>query len=796
MRANLNGRLGLGLAAAAFLLMLFPSLSGQSLLAGRDMLHNHLPMKAASWSGPGGLLSTWNPDVFEGMSYLGDVIQQPFYPPNLLFRLLQAPAPTGIAWYQALHGLLALVGTFLLARRLTENAAAALAGAAFLLSGFMVSVLSTDVHFFCAYAWAPWVLWAYLRLADEGSWRSWALAALLTPMPLYAGDPQAFLQLAAVGGVCFLLRARPSVRRAVWVAGSLLTVVILLCAAQVWATLEILPDLAREQELAQRGRLMWSFHPARFFEWYVPRLYGPFTGEGFWGGFAVDSARGANYIHSAYAGALFPALLLAALRHRPRAALLLTSGFMLFTWFASGHYSFGYDLLLRLVPSWELYRYPQRMLMLPALAAALIMGIGADALSARTVRQRTALLAGSLALALVTLAACVLLAPENPWGEEASRRAVITSLVHLAAVGVGALLWGSLPPSRIAPLLLLVILLADLTLAHREITTQPSRWPFLSPPRVCDTILAEARRQAPPGPPDTRDRWRVFVDSRAMEAGGGVVPYDVKERLPSWGRSRWLQYQWGAGNLLNLCGFQYSVGLTSLHPVSFRLIWERVGPYRTLCASSTRFMLTDPRSRLAAKHGARIVLTGEEFGPAVAVLTDALPRLYRPSEVIRRSRREFLGELQSNPRFLTREIAAIEPSEAAREHQSARESAILAFQDERDTLSFEIRHDRDGYWVLTDTFDAHWRAWIDGAPAPLERADLRHRALWIPAGSHRVRMAYQPRLTLALAAGAALVVLALAGLALHPASASGAGRMAGRQRPAPRQTGKARGASP
>ena len=80
MRGHSGGRLGLGLTAVVFLLILLPSLTGRALLAYRDMLQNHWPMKAAYWTRPGDLLPKWNPDLFGGMSYLADLIQQPFYP--------------------------------------------------------------------------------------------------------------------------------------------------------------------------------------------------------------------------------------------------------------------------------------------------------------------------------------------------------------------------------------------------------------------------------------------------------------------------------------------------------------------------------------------------------------------------------------------------------------------------------------------------------------------------------------------------------------------------------------------
>jgi hypothetical protein len=61
--------------------------------------------------------------------------------------------------------------------------------------------------------------------------------------------------------------------------------------------------------------------------------------------------------------------------------------------------------------------------------------------------------------------------------------------------------------------------------------------------------------------------------------------------------------------------------------------------------------------------------------------------------------------------------------------------------------------------VLTDTWYPGWRAEVDGAPAPIWRADHAFRAVALPAGRHEVVMRFRPR---SVAAGAAISGVALA----------------------------------
>ena len=51
----------------------------------------------------------------------------------------------------------------------------------------------------------------------------------------------------------------------------------------------------------------------------------------------------------------------------------------------------------------------------------------------------------------------------------------------------------------------------------------------------------------------------------------------------------------------------------------------------------------------------------------------------------------------------------------------------------------------DGGWVvLNDVWHPWWRAAVDGAAAPIERANVLFRAVAVPPGRHVVRMTFQP----------------------------------------------------
>ncbi len=65
---------------------------------------------------------------------------------------------------------------------------------------------------------------------------------------------------------------------------------------------------------------------------------------------------------------------------------------------------------------------------------------------------------------------------------------------------------------------------------------------------------------------------------------------------------------------------------------------------------------------------------------------------------------------------------------------------ITAYSPERVRLSAR----GPGWLVLTDAYYPGWQATVDGQPAPLYRADIMFRAVWLPEGTHSVEFRYAP----------------------------------------------------
>ncbi|MGA9349137.1 MAG: YfhO family protein, partial [Anaerolineae bacterium] len=84
---------------------------------------------------------------------------------------------------------------------------------------------------------------------------------------------------------------------------------------------------------------------------------------------------------------------------------------------------------------------------------------------------------------------------------------------------------------------------------------------------------------------------------------------------------------------------------------------------------------------------------------------------------------------------------------------------LLSYEPERIVISANLAE--EGYLVLTDAYYPGWRALIDGLETPIYRADLLFRAVYLPAGQHRVEFIYDP---LSFKLGAAISLTVLLGL--------------------------------
>jgi uncharacterized membrane protein YfhO len=72
-----------------------------------------------------------------------------------------------------------------------------------------------------------------------------------------------------------------------------------------------------------------------------------------------------------------------------------------------------------------------------------------------------------------------------------------------------------------------------------------------------------------------------------------------------------------------------------------------------------------------------------------------------------------------------------------------------------------------GYVVLSNTWYPGWKAWLDGQPVTIWKANYLFQAVEVPAGNHHLELAYRPGLFYLGFAISCLALLGMSGLMLY-----------------------------
>ncbi len=464
-------------AAALALFLLGPAIYHRALTPGwtigdGDYLFYFLPYRsylAEAWH-QGRWLPLWNPHIYLGAPFMANIQASVLYPPNLL---LLAMSPTlAIGWLVALHAGFGGAGMYLFACRALRlgRAGGLVAGLVYMLSTLMFSQVG-HVNQENTLGLTPWLMLAADRAAVAPKPQRLALLAASLALVVLAGHTQqAYLSLLLAGGVAVARLWGMAIRRRLWKRAARTALLLAgatvlgvgLTAVQVVATVELIGQSARSGglSLTEAGSFSLPFH-------------------GFLGSFLPDYTADHPAEFSASVGAAALPLICLAIWtrwRRPRVwmfALLGVSALVV----AFGPKARIYDLFYALLPGFDLFRVPARLLLFTTIAAAVLAGEGVRAsvqlgLAWRVRRWRPRVRSavwGALGLAALPVAAAsvALLAGGRtrgpllilPLGQRENVALTLGFETAVLALIMFGLFW-----RRLAPALLPLVTLVDLVL--------------------------------------------------------------------------------------------------------------------------------------------------------------------------------------------------------------------------------------------------------------------------------------------------------------------------------------------
>jgi hypothetical protein len=698
-------------------------------LFGYPLAHYH---KECFWRGE---IPLWNPYNNFGLPYLAQWGTLVLYPPSLIYILL--PLPWSLGLFTLLHQLFGGVGMFVLVRKWTGSSlAAGVAGIAFAFHGFVLNCLMWP-NYSASMGWMPWVMLSVTRAWKEGG-RSIFVAALAGGMQMLSGTPEVILFTWLLVGGLWLVERYGSWRERC--AGGLrfgivVLLVTLLAAAQLLPFLELLQYSQRSSSYDTRT---WPLPATAWANLFVPlyRMHG--TGAG------VFFQTQQNLTSSYYAGVvMLVAGLIALIQTRDRRVWLLFAATVIAFVFAMGDNTLFYGWLRSAFPVIGFMRYASKAVIpiaftLPLLAAFGIAAFMAPAGDEAQRKRHNYVAMGLVAATMLVIAGISLHAYLVPYRDIAAGPVLVNAVCRVAFLG--AIAAGCWWLTRSATL-------KRRTLIQAFVLTM-----------IYFDLLTHVPQQNP-----SVDREALMVE----------IPWlKHMQPRPTLGESRALlsitaQQQYLFGSTSNLTethiaqrnGLFANINLVNAMPKADGFYALYIKEERDI---HFRLFQTDnePRPELG-----RFLGFCQATAPTNVVVwharTNYLPLVTAGQLPIFADRKETLEGLMST-NFAPEQVVYLPISVSNDVTVTSAGTARLKSQEVTShKVSVDVSASAPSLVVIAQAHYPRWKAFVDGQPAELLRANHAFQAVQVPAGEHRVVVIYQDK---PFQIGALLSLVSLAGV--------------------------------
>jgi hypothetical protein len=712
-----------------------------------------------------GSFPLWDPYPANGQPAVNDALYQLFHLPSLPIRLLLPELVAYNVWI-ALPIPLCALGMYLFLRRHVAPPAAAFGAIAFAVSGPIVSTTNFP-NLSWSVAAVPYVFWGLERVFQHRSAPAMALLGAIVACQALAGEPVTLVTtLAIASAYAVTVDGRWRDRRGV------LLVALGIAAGLLLAAIQYVPMVG-----AGRGSMrstmeasdFWAFHPLALFEVLVPHFFGNYfqshLREMVWM-VALNSGRDPFY-YTMYVGV--PILLLGAvamLSGAPRTRFW-TITIVVCTVAAVGPHTPLYPALQELVPPLRTFRFPVKYLSLASFGLATLAAMALQRLLDGDVPRRAVRVVLIVAVAGAVVAyvaiAWVLIAPHLPI--HAFYRLAMWANVPAPIQGAEFLIFRARPllSALLLKLIAMTFLLAIAASVRRErrlalavlaiaatvdlLASNSSVNPTLDAAAIGDPQWLRSV------PRDMHER--VHVGGRIE---GYVNVYDEDApKYASWDHARYTQQEQRHLVVAELVFYPSGARMRESLSYDLPLLWpldyaRAVGRFK--------FAPREDRLRYLARVGTRFVILPAPPSPGAVPLArlngvnqmqlyDFNPgarRTYIVPDALMGPDVKWQLEGLFQPRFdPSRGVLVSErPPPAAGVAGPAVPASASFVEDGLNRVVIRAGLPADGYLVLLDTYNEDWAVDVDGAPAPLMRANALFRAVHLTPGTHMVTFTYRP----------------------------------------------------
>lgn len=657
-----------------------------------------------------GEIPLWNPLSYCGSPFLAQWNTQVLYPPVLFYVVF--PLAWALPVFCILHLYLGGLGMFVLARRWTNHPlASAVAALAFAFSGLAVNSLMWPGTV-PGLGWMPWVVLLVERAWREGR-RAVVLAVLAGAMQMLSGAVEPILVTWLVLGALWLLdfaAGRCGRDRMFTRAAAVGLLIAGLCAAQLLPFFELLQHSNRQENFESA---LWPMPATGWANFLVPLFH---CAPSFHGVYAQPNQ---SWTYSYYVGVFTVALAgWAVWRARDARVAVLAALTLLMLVLALGRATPLYDWGARHIPVVRLMRFPVKFVILPVFTLPLLAAIGlakkTDAFQRRNDWRIVWFAVVVLMLVIFWFAVRLPSEYATDW------RATLEN-GGVRGLFFTALMWLWLRAERTAefrPRCLLQVLL--LVLMWMDVAYHAPQ------PKTVNPMVYDVELKRPPLP--------RLGESRAMISHKGLA--DISHSYISKIEDDYISRRY---TLFSNCHLLEDIPkMDGFFPQQIReqrmihlLFYDEHAPDPS------------PEPLLDFLGASQITSATNIFDWTLR--TNFMPMISAGQKPLFAADNKIFWAIANsnfNPRAEVYLPTSAKPTLLATNTAAIK---ISAAQFAAHRITAHVDATAPGLVVIAQSFYAPWRAYLDGRPAELLRANYAFQAVPVPAGPHELKLAYEDK---------------------------------------------------
>lgn len=704
-----------------------------------------------------GIIPLWNPYLFAGIPNLAALQPAVFYPLSILTYLF--PFFFGIKLFIISHFTLAAIFTYLLMRSFNVSKTGALISTiTYSFGGFLLSVVDMLTTLSAA-TWTPLILLCYTKTLTDKSNIYLILTGLFLGIQFLAGEPTqlygSLIILMLYWG--YSLPRWRGVGR--WLFRGLTPWLICfgLILFQILPFLEMVFLSTRTSGLKFTHATSLSLGPHELLNLVLPYFTGDFIEKShFW--------FGQSWLESIYSGILPLLFVFIAIIYGRRNRIVLFFGGIIFIFIllSLGKLLPIYEILYKYLPGFSMLRYPVKFFSFVALGGSILAGFGYDYLITKKGRPILNLFltfiliyAGSFLLFNLNQEKAIYFLKKiyfpsaldsqiDTWANSLFANFIVICSITISGILLIFLLFKEKISTKVFDFAIVSIIIVDLflfgvrinPLISQEIYTYKSNaLQFILQDRDCYRIMLE---------PETERYFRIIRGGTLGEALINVQ----KSLVPNYGLYH---------KIFDAQGYE-SLRLNDY--TQLLKIIEKEGWPNLLDLLNIKYII----SKFELKMN-QLKLIYEDEAIKIYWNTTCLPRVFFISKTrVIKDRDRILAVMKSSSFDPTKEVILEEEIPNGKSEIRNPKSEIIDYQPNK--VIIKAYSSNDCILYLSDTYYPGWRAFIDGKPTKIYRANYTFRAISFPAGSHRVEFVYLPFCFLVGIVGSAITVFILIGLIL------------------------------